>query len=36
LRRLGRSAEAEQRAEVFDRTYPNSAHQHSVAADSAK
>jgi hypothetical protein len=35
LRRLGRTAEAEQRAAVFDRTYPNSAHQRSVAADSA-
>ncbi|HWZ90692.1 MAG TPA: hypothetical protein VNW92_17650 [Polyangiaceae bacterium] len=35
LRRLGRTAEAEQRAEVFDRTYPNSAHQRSVAANPA-
>ncbi|HEY4105831.1 MAG TPA: hypothetical protein VGM44_18150 [Polyangiaceae bacterium] len=30
LRRLGRTAEAERRAQAFDRAYPNSAHQHAV------
>ncbi|HEX3773476.1 MAG TPA: hypothetical protein VHV51_03375 [Polyangiaceae bacterium] len=30
LRRLGRTAEAERRAQAFDRTYPNSAHQPAV------
>jgi len=36
LRRLGRTAEAERRAEAFDRSYPHSAHQHTVDAEPAK
>jgi len=36
LRRLGRTAEAERRAESFDRNYPNSAHQRTVDAEPAK
>jgi hypothetical protein len=36
LRRLGRTAAAEWRAEAFDRSYPHSAHQHTVDAEPAK
>jgi len=36
LRRLGRSVEAERRAEAFDRSYPHSAHQRTVDAEPAK
>jgi len=36
LRRLGRTAAAERRAEAFDRSYPHSAHQRTVDAEPAK